>query len=518
VYKIGELSKMCKIPVKTLRYYDSEGLLKPDEIDKFTGYRYYAAAKLADCNRILALKELGFTLEQIRQQINAKNAADVLALIATKEKELIDAKAQTESQIRRLSAIKEMIIRGDETMSYEQLFNIVIRNADSLRIAFMRRIFENKSDACVQMEQMGHELPAAILGKRKVMINYETEYTERDFDIAVGVELIGKLPKECVYAEKTINLPADVASLVCKQDQLDSAYSAMQRYLEENNCQIIGAFYEIFYDDDMAELKVPVCRLSAESDRHQDDDINIPFENDERVLGRWAFVDNVPSEEQFNLCKIKSNAGVWLMDLYFLPKGEQYWGVSWTKNYLCNESNFPRQRYRNQYRIKEINNEQYMFIEMKDYDHESRGGMPTIWVYKQIFSGVISKNDIRLRDDVNLPFVPDESILGKWVVRDFVFSADEFDPSKRNWAEEGLFFVSVAFEENGNCTMTLEPSILRTYTINWTKGILLDKNQQLAEHYEIRALYGKEYLFIEWKSGDYVFGGTKPEYYVFVRV
>ena len=59
MYKIGELSKLSKIPVKTLRFYDNEGILPPDSIDPFTGYRYYNAAKLMDCYRIVALKELG---------------------------------------------------------------------------------------------------------------------------------------------------------------------------------------------------------------------------------------------------------------------------------------------------------------------------------------------------------------------------------------------------------------------------------------------------------------------------
>ena len=63
MYKIGELSKLCNISVKTLRYYDSMGLLCPEETDPFTGYRYYSAAQLLDCYRILAQKELGFTLE-----------------------------------------------------------------------------------------------------------------------------------------------------------------------------------------------------------------------------------------------------------------------------------------------------------------------------------------------------------------------------------------------------------------------------------------------------------------------
>ena len=67
MYKIGELSKICGLPVKTLRYYDHLQLLVPDKIDPFTGYRYYSPAKISVCDRIIALKELGFTLQERKQ-------------------------------------------------------------------------------------------------------------------------------------------------------------------------------------------------------------------------------------------------------------------------------------------------------------------------------------------------------------------------------------------------------------------------------------------------------------------
>src|SRR5678815_5514300 len=63
--KIGEFSKLVQVPVATLRYYDQVGLLKPVEVDNFTGYRYYSASQLPRLHRILALKGLGFSLEQI---------------------------------------------------------------------------------------------------------------------------------------------------------------------------------------------------------------------------------------------------------------------------------------------------------------------------------------------------------------------------------------------------------------------------------------------------------------------
>lgn len=109
MYKIGELSKLCNIPVKTLRYYDSEGILCPDEIDTSTGYRYYSAARLSDCYRILALKELGFTLEEIRagQDMPRQELADLLAAKSRELSALLDRTQQHIATLRRLSAALE---------------------------------------------------------------------------------------------------------------------------------------------------------------------------------------------------------------------------------------------------------------------------------------------------------------------------------------------------------------------------------------------------------------------------
>jgi len=65
--KIGDFSKQAQVSVKTLRYYDERDLLKPAWIDRFTGYRYYALIQLPRLNRIIVLKDLGFSLEQIKR-------------------------------------------------------------------------------------------------------------------------------------------------------------------------------------------------------------------------------------------------------------------------------------------------------------------------------------------------------------------------------------------------------------------------------------------------------------------
>jgi len=89
------------------------------------------------------------------------------------------------------------------------------------------------------------------------------------------------------------------------------------KQLEEASCQIIGSYYEVYHDDKTVELKVPVCKLSTVANKHQNDDMILPFENDAEAVGRWKFLDVLPSEEQFYYGHEKSNQGVWLQDLLF---------------------------------------------------------------------------------------------------------------------------------------------------------------------------------------------------------
>ncbi|MEO1372766.1 MAG: MerR family transcriptional regulator [Cyanobacteria bacterium J06635_10] len=69
MYSIGEYSRIAQVSKRLLRYYDEIGLFQPIRIDAETGHRYYSASQLPELNRILALKELGLSLDQIRRFI-----------------------------------------------------------------------------------------------------------------------------------------------------------------------------------------------------------------------------------------------------------------------------------------------------------------------------------------------------------------------------------------------------------------------------------------------------------------
>ena len=76
MFLAGEFSKIAQVSKRQLHFYDEIGLFKPHHIDPETGYRYYSAAQLPELNKILALKELGLSLDQIGRVINDNISAE----------------------------------------------------------------------------------------------------------------------------------------------------------------------------------------------------------------------------------------------------------------------------------------------------------------------------------------------------------------------------------------------------------------------------------------------------------
>jgi DNA-binding transcriptional MerR regulator len=70
MYQIGQFAQQCNVLVSALRYYAEISLLKPNYVDRFTGYRYYMREQIQTVNRILDLKELGLSLNEIRQMLD----------------------------------------------------------------------------------------------------------------------------------------------------------------------------------------------------------------------------------------------------------------------------------------------------------------------------------------------------------------------------------------------------------------------------------------------------------------
>src|SRR5512134_1184105 len=110
MFKIGEFSRLSRVSVRMLRHYDQLGLLTPSQTDPFTGYRYYSAEQLPRLNRIIALRDLGFSLEQIAGMLDEDLSTDqLLGMLKLKRSEVEQQMQEEQARLARLEArIRQM--------------------------------------------------------------------------------------------------------------------------------------------------------------------------------------------------------------------------------------------------------------------------------------------------------------------------------------------------------------------------------------------------------------------------
>ena len=102
MYRIGDFSKMTKTTVKTLRYYDSIGLLKPQFVDEFTGYRFYSTDQLTKLHKIQSFRQIGLSIDEIKTILEGKSSAYILE---KRKKEIENEIAYGTEQLSRIEFI-----------------------------------------------------------------------------------------------------------------------------------------------------------------------------------------------------------------------------------------------------------------------------------------------------------------------------------------------------------------------------------------------------------------------------
>lgn len=108
MYRIGEFAKITGLSITTLRYYDEIDLFKPEEIDIFTNYRYYNISQIEDIKIINDLKEVGFSLEEIKKYWN--NFSNQIML--EKKQELLSEQEVISEKIKKLDIMRSHINNG----------------------------------------------------------------------------------------------------------------------------------------------------------------------------------------------------------------------------------------------------------------------------------------------------------------------------------------------------------------------------------------------------------------------
>ena len=256
--------------------------------------------------------------------------------------------------------------------------------------------------------------------------------------------------------------------------------------------------------------------MTAENFEALHENVHLSFENDERIIGKWEILGEYNNRTEYELDNKLSIFGIGNKnrEIYFLPNGEWYWCYSWTKGKLLIDDGVSS--YVNEYSLEKQSDGLYMYVKLKSYDY-LQSGITTLLVLRQLDTKHYAASELARKDNINIPFANDETVIGKWKAIGFAECKQDFSPEK---TATGFtpYFKEIEFLANGECISVYGDEIISGKDMQeWTNGYVLRKWNSSACAYEIKNIDGKEYLFIEWKSGDYRWGGFDTDYYVFER-
>lgn len=267
MFKIGEFSKLSQVTVKTLRYYDEIGLLKPARVDRFTSYRYYSASQLPRLNRILALKDLGLGLEQIAQLLEDDLSPDqIRGILRLKQ---VEIRQQVQEEQARLARVEQRLrrIEQEETMPSQE---VVLKNVPAQPVASVRDI----APAYSAIGQFLGEV-FAHLGQHRIRpagppmgIYHDVEYRERDVDVEAAVPVAGDAPEG--ERVRIYELPGAEMACIIHQGSVETiggTYGQLMGWIETNGYRIAGPPREVYvqWQDGDSASNVIECQQPVEA-------------------------------------------------------------------------------------------------------------------------------------------------------------------------------------------------------------------------------------------------------------
>jgi DNA-binding transcriptional MerR regulator len=271
VIKIGDFARLSQVTVPTLRHYDEVGLLKPISVDSVSGYRYYSVSQLPRFNRILALKDLGFTLLQIENVLNGGlTPAELRGMLRLKHAEVEQHVAAEQARLDRIAAR----LRQIEQEGLMAEFEVVLKTVSPLLIAACKVTIPTNEEASDYLcraykEVFDHMKTCGVtgIGPNLALWHQAPEVVENEVaEAAVPIQHV--IPD--TQSVKIYELPStQVASAVHHGafENFTQLHTALHHWVEANQYQVVGPYREIYLShnsqdlgDSVTEIQYPVAK------------------------------------------------------------------------------------------------------------------------------------------------------------------------------------------------------------------------------------------------------------------
>lgn len=263
LYKIGVFANMNRVTIKTLRYYDEQKLLIPVYVDEENGYRYYAAGQMAQLNRIIALKNMGFSIDDIRKIIDG--AEEKSFLLEKKQEILKELAVLTE----KLSQVESYLARESMNLSAPVLIKEI---PEAIVCTMKHRIksYDALFELMPQMEAQMEMLDCKCAQPAYCFTHYlESGYKEEDILVEICEAVTEKKQDSGDIVFKVLPKVPMAACIfhTGSYDTLHKSYAILLQYIEENGYAICGNIRESYIDgvwnketekEWLTEIQIPV--------------------------------------------------------------------------------------------------------------------------------------------------------------------------------------------------------------------------------------------------------------------
>ena len=273
--KISDFAQLSRISPKTLRHYDRLGLLKPIEVDRHSGYRYYSATQLPRLNRILVFKELGFSLEQIRYLLDENiSVAEIRGMLLLKKAEIQQRLLEDAARLTRVE-IRLQELEQEKSMSN---YEVILKPIKSQLVAATMGIIPNFDECGPVLESLFERVYTHVFTNdikevgSGINIYHETKLRDRNIPVEAAVPIpseIASSDRIWVYKLPEIEMVAGVVhhgSFAA----LGNAYCTLLEWVDKHGYQISGSTREVYlqYERDgdpsqyVTEVQIPVEKIA----------------------------------------------------------------------------------------------------------------------------------------------------------------------------------------------------------------------------------------------------------------
>jgi DNA-binding transcriptional MerR regulator len=267
---IGGFAQIGQVSPRMLRHYDELGLLRPERVDAVTGYRFYEISQLSRLHLLLALRDLGFSLEQIRDVLEDELSTEQLrGMLRLRRAQVEEVVGEERARLRRIEARLRALEGRDQMPSQD----IVVKTTQPLRVA----------EATGSAPGFGSENLAPVFADLYPRVIAQLERTgarpglcvawyEESDDGSVTVHAGFDISDQRVHGDDGIRVrdlpPVEVASVVYRgsMENVGATYEALTRWIDDSGYRLAGWSRELYHawcesdqSQNVTEIQLPVA-------------------------------------------------------------------------------------------------------------------------------------------------------------------------------------------------------------------------------------------------------------------